>query len=162
MKHTLPLLLLLLLLMPLSLTAQQHTQHPSAAAQLHGQHFDFESFLQAKCDFVVTQLGLTPQESAKFLPVYREMMTQKSRIYHKYGGVGRVRRSFEQGQAIADTTLMRCVNSYAQRQVEDAKLELQYLEKLKTVLTPAQLFKLQQAEQIYKTEVMRRPKPARK
>lgn len=157
MKHILP--LLLLLLMPFS-TLAQHDGHGQPVAA--GQRFDFESFLKQKCDFVVAELGLTPQESAKFLPIYREMMTQKSRIYHKYGGVGRVRRAMQNGETVADTTLMRAVNNYAKRQADDAQLELQYLEKLKTVLTPAQLFKLQQAEQIFKTEVMRRPKPARK
>lgn len=131
-------------------------------SQAPQQHFDFEEYLKRKCDAVVAEMGLTPQETERFVPLYRELQKKKGELFRKYGGSRRVRHMIEQGQEVADTTLLRVVNNQAKLLAEDAQLEQSYVERFSKVLTPLQLYKLQQAEQKFKTEMMKRGKPARK
>lgn len=163
MKHNIFLLIMLLLLPLGSVLAQpQKARARGANEPAHSSSFNFEQFLDMKCNYVVGELGLTPDESARFLPIYRELQKEKSHLYHKYTGFRQVRKAVVNGEQIADTTVMRVVRNNAQLQVEDAQLEQKYIEKLSRVLTPVQLFKLQHAQKTFTTDMMKRGKPARK
>lgn len=155
-------ILILCLLVPTTLFAQQNAPRRGDNGAPQHRRPDFGQYLQVKCDFVVTELGLSPQDSMRFVPVYRELQEQKSQLFSKYGGGRRVRHQLEQGQQVADTTLLRVVNNQARLQAEDAQLEYKFIERLAKVLSPMQLYKLQQAEQKFKTDMMKRGKPARK
>ena len=134
-------------------------QHPGG---VHGrgerpqQRFDFEQYLSQKCNAVVRELELSSQDSARFVPVYRELQQQKSQLWRKYGGGRQVRIALERGEQVPDSTLMRVVTNMARLEAEDAQIELRFVERLSQVLTPLQLYRLQQAEQKFKTEMMKR------
>lgn len=148
--------LFLLFLLPLTMMAQRDARirgnHPGPGDR----HRDFEQFLDQKCAAVVAEIGLSAQDSARFVPMYRELQQQKSKLWHKYGGARRVRRAIEQGESVADTTLMRVIINQSKLQVEDAQLQQAFIERVSKVLTPMQVYRLQQAEQRYKAEVMQR------
>ena len=157
MKKFLLSLLILLLVLPCVVMAQNNARrrgpendHPRP---------NFEQYLEEKCNAVVQEMGLTPQESERFLPVYREMQREKLQLYRKYGGVRPVRMAIARGEQVADTTLLRITSSVAHRQAEDAQIELRYYDRLTKVLTPMQLYKLQLAEQKFKTDMMKRSDP---
>ncbi len=122
----------------------------------------FESFMRTKCDMVVHELGLSQKDSTRFIPIYQELLREKSELYRKYGGGHRIRMAIERGEAVADTALMRVIYNSAQLQVEDAQLEHRYLIRLSGVLTPTQLYNLQKAEQKFRANMMRRPQNHRK
>lgn len=136
------------------------------------QRFNFEEYLDKKCSTVVGLLQLNAEESARFVPLYRELQQKKSNLFKRYGGGRHVRMQIERGEQVADTTYMRVVNNLAARQIEDAKLDQQYLELFAKILTPRQLYLLQTAEQNFRTDMMRRgngrhddakaPKPMKK
>ena len=117
----------------------------------------FESFMRTKCDMVVHELGLSSKDSARFIPIYQELLKEKSELYKKYGGGHRLRMAIERGEAVPDTALMRVIYNSSQLQVEDAQLEHRYLLRLSGVLTPVQLYNLQKAEQKFRMSIMRRP-----
>ena len=152
-------LLAVLVMMPFALSAQS-PEHPRRGDKRH--NFNFEEFLDMKCSTVVQTLGLNAQDSIRFVPVYRELQRAKTQLFHKYGGGRRVRRAVEAGETVADTTLMRIINNQAQLAIEDAQLEQQYIAQFARILTPLQLYRLQQAEQKFKTDMMKRSKPAKK
>ena len=122
----------------------------------------FENYLRTKCDMVVHELGLSPKDSARFIPIYQELLRDKSALYNKYGGGRRITMAVDRGESVQDTTLMRIILNHSQLQVEDAQLEHRYLIRLSGVLTPVQIYKLQKAEQKFKTSVMRRPQNRKK
>jgi len=157
------LFLLCLVALPLNMTAQrpQNGQRPGDRGG-RMQSEKLEEFLHAKCTRVIHELNLTSFDSAHFEPVYHELQKAKVDLYRKYGGVRRVRMMIDQGQQVADSTLMRVVTNNARLQVEDALLEQQYLNKFARILNPAQLFQLQQAEQKFRSELLRSAKPAKK
>ena len=134
---------------------REHQPHPRG-------EFSFEKYQEDKCNFIIKELGLTAEETDKFLPVYRELLQAKSSLYHKYGGAHRIMRSVNEGQEVADTTMQRAVQNSRKLQLEDAKLEQDYLVKFEKILTPKQIIKLQEAEQKFKNEMMKRvpmPRP---
>lgn len=142
--------IILLLLLPCTLMAQQHPGR-------QGQHQSgFDKYLHTKCDLVVHEMGLSPKDSARFIPVYHELQSEKAKLYQKYGSSRRVRRAVEGGEAVADSTLMRVLHNSAQLQVEDAMLEQRFMARFLTVLSPLQYYKMQQAEQKFKGEMMKR------
>lgn len=156
MKRTLPILILLLLL-PLSLLAQRPEQGKG-----HGGRDGFDRFLHTKCDMVVHELGLTPQDSARFIPIYHELQAEKSKLFRKYGSSRSVRMQLNADVQVPDSTLLRVIHNSAQLQVEDAMLEQRFVARFLTVLSPTQLYKLQLAEQKFKTEAIKRAKPSQK
>lgn len=159
MKSSSPLfLLILLLLLPCVAIAQRpaHGGHGQRGAN------GFDRYLHTKCDMVVHELGLTPHDSARFIPIYHELQDEKSKLFVKYGGTRQVRMSIENGRQVADTTLLRVLHNNAQLQVEDAMLEQRFMSRFLTVLSPLQYFKMQQAEQKFKAEMMKRQKPDKK
>ncbi len=154
------LLFVLILIIPVTALAQ-NDQKPENRGN-NGQRPSFENFLRTKCDMVVHELGLSQKDSARFIPIYQELLKEKSALYRKYGGGHRVSMAVERGESVPDTALMRVIFNNAQLQVEDAKLEHSYLIRLSGVLTPVQLYRLQKAEQKFRTNVMRRPKNHKK
>lgn len=155
--------LLILLVIPMGLCAQQDARTQGNHVRHDGHpHFDFEQYLSQKCDAVVREMGLSSADSIKFVPVYCELQQQKSQLFRKYGGGRKVRRALERGEQVADTTLMRVINNQAKLQAEDAQLEQRFIERFAQVLTPIQLYKLQLAEQKFKTDMMKRSNPNRK
>ncbi len=150
------LLFALILIIPAAAFAQN--DHKQGQGEGDKQRPSFESFLRTKCDMVVHELGLSPKDSARFIPIYQELLREKSGLYRKYGGGRRISMAVERGEAVADSSLMRVILNHSQLQVEDAQLEHRYLIRLSGVLTPVQLYKLQRAEQKFRTNVVRRPK----
>jgi len=150
--------LLILLLAPIAMMAQH--QPGGGHGQRGGSGFD--QYLHTKCDMVVHELGLSPRDSARFIPIYHELQAEKSKLFVKYGGGRQVRMALESGRQVADTTLLRVLHNNAQLQVEDAMLEQRFMSRFLTVLTPLQFYKLQQAEQKFKAEMIKRQRPEKK
>lgn len=156
-------LFLVALMMPFALSAQQDARRRGdSEADAPRHQFNFEEYLNRKCDAVVRELGLSSQDSMRFVPVYRDLQKQKAQLFRKYGGARHMRNRIERGEQLPDTTLMRVVTNMSKLQAEDAQLELRFVEKFAQVLTPMQIYKLQLAEQKFKTDMVKRSKPARK
>jgi len=153
MKRILPLLILTLLI-PFGMFAQRHGDGKGKDG--------FDRYLHTKCDMVVHELGLNAKDSARFIPIYHELQAEKAKLFRKYGGGRSVRMQLSSGQTVADSTLLRTIHNNAQLQVEDAMLEQRFVSRFLTVLSPMQLYKLQLAEQKFKTEAIKRAKPAQK
>ena len=143
----------LILIVPMAALAQSDRRNDGE----NGQRPSFESFMRTKCDMVVHELGLSQKDSSRFIPIYQELLKEKAELYKKYGGGRRIRMKVDMGESVPDTTLMRVIYNNSQLQVEDAQLEHRYLLRLSGVLTPMQLYKLQNAEQKFRTSIMRRP-----
>ncbi len=149
------LIFVLILMVPLAVMAQNDRRNADNGG--NGQRPSFESFMRTKCDMVVSELGLSQQDSSRFIPIYQELLKEKDELYKKYSGGRRIRLQVEMGETVPDTTLMRVIYNNSLLQVEDAQLEHRYLLRLSGILTPMQLYKLQNAEQKFRTSIMRRP-----
>lgn len=116
----------------------------------------FEQFQQMKLDFIVKEMGLNDSEIQKFSPVYKELIKERSTLYSKYRANGKIKRAIHNGENVADSTMQRISRDDAQLQIEDAKLEQEYQQKFEKILTPQQVCKWRDAEQKFRSDLMRR------
>lgn len=116
----------------------------------------FEEFQQMKLDYIVKEMGLNENEIQKFTPLYKDLIKERSQIYSKYRNNGKIKMAMRKGEAVADSTMQRISRDDAQLQIEDAQLEQKYQQKFEQILTPQQVCKWRDAEQKFRTNIMRR------
>lgn len=123
-------------------------------------HPSFEEFMAQRTHFFIQEMKLNDADSAKFVGVYKNLMKDKGELMHKYHVDREVWRKIRSGESLPDSIYVRLVNNDAKMQVEDAQLELQYVEHLSKVLTPKQVFEYRQAEKKFRSNFMRHGRQA--
>lgn len=128
----------------------------SAQERNHSGIPSFEEFLAERVRFIVSEMKLDSQDSAKFVVVYNQMMKDKGELMKKYRGGREIFRKMHKGEPISDDLYMNFVTNQVQLEVEDAKLEQEYIGKFSQVLTPKQIFDYRMAERRFKDNVIQR------
>ena len=151
MKRIIPVFVLL------AFSALVQAQTKSPVKQQH--QAGFEKFVQEKVAFIVAEMKLPAADSVRFVPVYKELQQEKGKLFVKYSAAGRELRRWHKehkGEAAPDSLYLRAVRSEAQLNMEDARLEQQYLSRFEKILTPRQLSDYMRAEKKFKGTFMRR------
>lgn len=111
--------------------------------------FDPVKFEKELEQFIVTEAALTPSESAKFFPVYREM--RKKQIAY-FGNMQRNR--------FVDTSdnkaCERAIREADQRDLDLKLLQREYHEKFMVILSPAKAMKVIRAEEKFHRQIFRK------
>lgn len=144
------LFLILVALVSLTFTAEAQRQ---GAGQ---QHPSFEKFLQDKMEFIFHEMNLSEVDSVKFAPLYLEMQQAKMEMMKKYGGLRSIYRKIRHNEPVCEEEYKQVVLNEAERQSEEAKLDLTYITKFQSVLSGQQLYSYQVAERKYKERIMSR------
>lgn len=124
--------------------------------QNRGHNATIEQFNERKCTYIVRQLNLNAADSTRFVPLYQELLKQKSEMLKQYAADREVLRALHQHQQVADTTLMRVNRNIAAFKVAEAQLDQDFIGRLEKVLSPAQIYNYVQAEQQFKNQMMER------
>lgn len=123
----------------------------------------FEQFMAEKTNFMVKEMKLNAADSTRFVSIYMQLQQEKGKLMQKYRNGREVFQKMRQGEELEDSLYMRIVINDAQIQLEDAKLEREYIDKFAKVLTPKQVFSLMLAERKFKNTFMqRRPREGRR
>lgn len=131
--------------------AQQQPKGPRG-----GQMPNFEKYMNDRIDFVVQKMQLSPSDSVKFVPLYKEKLMAKGDLMIKS------RPSFiKPDQEYPDSVYLNAVNRELNYQVEDARIDQEFSKKFEKILTPKQLFIYQQAEKMFIGSFMHRNGPGR-
>lgn len=128
-----------------SIFAQQRQQ---------GRTFDKEAFIERRNAFLIKEIGLTSEETAKFIPLYNEFQGKKFEAGQRCRHLTREIRKNKQATA-ADYT--NVVNECVEVKQKEAKLEKEYYERFKNILSPEKLYKLNTAEYRFAREFMKGP-----
>lgn len=120
-----------------------------ADKQKPGNH-SFEQFLNFKTHFMLKEMDLPAADSAKFVPLYKELQQEKGKLMRKYRGGRNANHQIQKGGQIPDSVYLKAVYQNADLQIEDAKLDRDFLNKLAKVLKPKQLYKYQEAERKFR------------
>lgn len=105
---------------------------------------NFEKYLEDRVSFVTKVMQLSPADSVKFVPVYKEMLKEKGDLMFKFHHV-RIRPN----QQYADSTYTNVALAEAQYKIEDAKCDMKYIEKFQKILTPKQVYSYTVAEKMF-------------
>jgi len=148
-----------LLILGLTLVASIYAvsyAHPQESKGKQGQHASFEEFLAQRTHFFIQEMKLNEADSARFVVVYQDLMKDKGNLMRKYSINRDIWHKIRNGETLADSVYVQMVENEARMQVEDAQLELSYIERLSKVLTPRQVFDYRQAEKKFRSNFMRR------
>lgn len=118
-----------------------------------GQRPNFEKYLQDRVSFVTKVMGLAPADSAQFVPLYREMLKEKGELMFK-----RPRQRIRIDRQYPDSVYQKAAEGEINYKLEDAKIEMKYLEKFEKFLSPKQVFGWIQAEKMFIGSFMRNEK----
>lgn len=118
-------------------------------AQDSKQKFSPEQFQADMEQFIVKEAGLTPQESAKFFPVYREMGNRQRAVFDRMRKMGRNKPADEAG----------CLNAIKQRDKMDLelkKIQQTYHNKFLSIISASKLFDVIRAEERFHRKMLKK------
>lgn len=117
-----------------------------------GRKFDRKAFIERRNAFLISEIGLTSSEAATFIPLYDEYQSKKFEIGQQCRKLSReIRKNDNATPADYTEVVDECVGVKS----KEAKLDLEYFGKFKTVLSPEKLYKLTNAEYKFAREFMR-------
>lgn len=135
---------LLLVLSPLGINAQEKGGSD--------RNFDKESFLAKKSAFITTELSLTPEEAAAFMPLCEELQQKK---YEAGMKCRKISRDLKSKKSPTDAEYTQVIDECVGVGMKEAELEREYYEKFKKILPPGKLYKYRDAEHKFAREFMR-------
>lgn len=124
----------------------------SAHEKQQGRQFDKKAFMEKRNAFLIAEIGLTSEEAAKFIPVYNEFQGKKFDAGQKCREFSREIRKSKSATS-ADYT--RVVDECVEVKLKEAKIEKEYYDKFKKILSPEKLYKLTSAEYRFAREFMK-------
>lgn len=115
-------------------------------------HFNREAFLAKRNAFITAEVGLTPEEAEKFIPLCNELQEKKFELGRE---CRKLSREMYKKKNPTDAEYTKVVDDFLNLRIEEAKLDKEYFEKFKKILSPQKLFKYQLAEGKFARSFMR-------
>jgi hypothetical protein len=120
--------------------------------QVTAQNPNLEKLNAYKIAFFTRRLNLTSQEAEKFWPVYNEFQDKRNAIQIERQTLN---RNFNQNELnMTEKELIEAGNKHVALQVQEAALAQEYHKKFKEILAPAKVFRLYQAENQYRLQLL--------
>jgi Spy/CpxP family protein refolding chaperone len=114
----------------------------AAFAQQNGgrQKFSPQKFDAELGQFIVNEAHLTPQEAARFFPVYREMLHKQRMLFSRQRELGKVKPADEEG-------CKKVIQERDAIEIELKRMQEQYHNKFFEILTPSKVYDVIKAEE---------------
>ncbi|MDD2436723.1 MAG: hypothetical protein PHG27_05755 [Massilibacteroides sp.] len=124
----------------------------SATDRQQGRQFDRKAFIEKRNAFLIAEVELTPEEAAKFLPLYEEFQRKKFEAGNR---CRRLSREIREKRKVRETDYAHVVDECVGVKLREAKLEKEYYDKFKKILPPRKVYRLTEAEYKFAREFMR-------
>ena len=140
--------LLTILFTQLSFVSVQAQQRNWQQQPQQAQQFSPEQFEKELQQFITKEAGLTPQEAAKFFPVYHEMQKKQRALFGRQQQLGRQKPSDEKG----------CEKAIRQRdeiELELKRIQQTYHNRLLSIVPASKLYDAIKAEDRFHRQKLR-------
>lgn len=140
--------LLTILFTQLSFVSVQAQQRNWPQQPQQAQQFSPEQFEKELQQFITKEAGLTPQEAAKFFPVYKEMQAKQRAVYDRQRQLGWGKPADEKG----------CEKAIRQRDEYDLELkriQQTYHNKFLSIISASKLYDVIKAEDRFHRQMLR-------
>ena len=120
-------------------------------AQSKSNHISREDFKNRQKEYFIKKVELTPTEAEKFFPIYFELQDKKAE-YNK-----EVWNNIRKGNQknVTDSEYAKISEDIIKTKITIDKLELEYLEKYKKVLSPKKIYNIQRAEMRFHRDLIK-------
>lgn len=105
-----------------------------------------------KHDFIAKELNLTKEQQGEFFPVYDEMDDKLMQIGYE---TRELERSINENKEASDTEIEAAAAAIFNQKEREGKIENEYFDKFKEILTPRQLLRLKSAEKKFTQRLVR-------
>lgn len=110
--------------------------------------FSPEKFQAEMEQFITKEANLTPEEAAKFFPLFREMQQKQRAIFEKVRKEGFVK-------PVDDASCRKLVERRDANELEQKKIQQLYHQKFFTVISPSKVFDVLIAEERFHRRAFR-------
>lgn len=118
---------------------------------VHPQKLSKEDFRDKQKSFITQQASLTPDEAAKFFPVYFELQDKKSQLNKE--AWEQVRKGKDPNTT--ETEYNAIVENVLQARIAIDQLDLEYVKQFKTMLSAKKIYLIQKAEIKFRREILK-------
>lgn len=116
----------------------------SISAQHVHKSFNVEQFKKDKADFIIQEVGLTPEEAAVFMPLMNELVEKRFQLNRK---VRMESRKLREKKNPTEADYDRLMNLSLQTAIAEAALNQEYYQKFKALISPDKIYKSHRAEE---------------
>lgn len=113
--------------------------------------FSKEEFRARQEAFLTEKAELTKEEAAKFFPIYFELQDRKKAVNDE--GWKQVRKGKDPKTTEAEYA--EIVDNIVKARIQSDKLDLEYLQKFKKILSAKKIYKLQRAEMKFHRNILK-------
>jgi hypothetical protein len=105
----------------------------------------FEQFRAGRIAFITEKLKLTPKEAEAFWPLANELQEKKYELNKPLREERQEQRASQ--TALTEADYLKIIDANADIRIQEARLNKEYLEKFKKILSAEKIFKYQKAEE---------------
>jgi viroplasmin and RNaseH domain-containing protein len=105
--------------------------------------FNLEEFKQKRNEFLKKEIGLTQEEAKVFIPLSNELMRKKFELNKS---IIEKNRELMKKTPVSDAEYEEIIKETFSVRFKELKLEKEYYEKFKAILSPEKIYKYQRAE----------------
>lgn len=113
--------------------------------------FTKEEFRTRQEAYLMQKAEITQEEAAKFFPVYFELQDRKKAVNDK--AWEQVRKGKD--PKTSDAEYEQIIEGIVKARIEADKLDLEYLQRFKKILSPKKIYKLQRAEIRFHRDILK-------
>jgi len=133
-------------MLAVGMCAQQHNNNQQ---QGNTERFSPEKFDTELQQFIVKEANLTPQESAKFFPVYKEMQRKQRALFERQRQLGNIKPQDEKG-------CQKAIRDRDDIDVELRRTQQTYHNKFLDMLPASKVYDIIKAEERFHRRMLRR------
>lgn len=113
--------------------------------------FTKEEFRARQEAYLMQKAEITQEEAAKFFPVYFELQDRKKAVNDKAWEQARKGKD----PKTSDAEYEQIIEGIVKERIEADKLDLEYLQRFKKILSPKKIYKLQRAEIRFHRDILK-------
>lgn len=113
--------------------------------------FSKEEFRARQESYLTEKTELTKEEAAKFFPIYFELQDRKKAVNDE--GWRQIRKGKD--PKTTESEYEQIVDNIVKARIEADKLDLEYLQKFKKILSAKKIYKLQRAEMKFHRDILK-------
>lgn len=117
-------------------------------------NFDREAFQAKRNAYITAEVGLTPEEAAKFIPLCDEL---QQKLFEAGRECRKLSRELKLKDIPTDADYTKATDECVEVHMKEAQIEKEYYEKFKKILSPEKLYKYRRAEYKFARDFMRAP-----
>ena len=112
-----------------------------------------QEMVEDKTSYIIERMGLTPEETEKFVPIYKKYTTERINTFESSPFEN---FNYKEEKSMSEEEFKKINAAYVNGKVNRALTTKLYYEKFREVIPESKIYKMQMAERDFKHELLKR------